>query len=178
MSETEETTPEATPPRGWRLRVGLALIVTSFLTPLLALLLPLIDIPTAAKATLGGLLMAGIPEVFTVAAVAVMGKSGFAWVKGKAFGFLKRHGPREVVSRTRYRIGLAMLILPMVYAWVAWYMPESLPGLPEYRLEIGVAMDLIFWSAFLVLGGRFWDKVRALFVYEARADFPPVSKDG
>jgi len=38
-------------------------------------------------------------------------------------------------------------------------------------------MDLVFWSAFFVLGGRFWNEVRALFVYEAWAEFPPVSKD-
>ncbi|MBW2462481.1 MAG: hypothetical protein JRH11_12605 [Deltaproteobacteria bacterium] len=69
--------------------------------------------------------MAGIPEVFTVAAVAVMGKSGFAWVKGKAFGFLKRHGPPEVVSLTRYRIGLVFVTQGRP-TWEAFDVPDFL----------------------------------------------------
>jgi hypothetical protein len=32
--------------------------------------------------------------------------------------------------------------------------------------------DLLLLSSFVILGGDFWDKVRALFVYGAKAQFP------
>jgi len=32
-----------------------------------------------------------------------------------------------------------------------------------------VVGDTFFLTSFFVLGGKFWDKVKALFVYEARA---------
>ena len=70
---------EAAGPRpGWRFRIGMGLVVAGFLSPLGALVLPFIDLSTAMKATLGGAFLAGIPEVFTVAAIAVLGKPGFA----------------------------------------------------------------------------------------------------
>lgn len=180
MPTTEEPTAEASPeaPSGWRLRFGLVLIALSLVMPAFALLLPLLDLPTAAKATIAGVLVAGGPEVTTIAAVAVLGKSGFAWVKGRAFGFLKRHGPADVVSVGRYRVGLAMLLIPSLFTWVAWYFPDSLPGLPEYRVQVGILMDVTFFSSFFVLGGQFWDKLRSLFVRDAYAVFPEKKKEG
>jgi hypothetical protein len=35
-----------------------------------------------------------------------------------------------------------------------------------------VASDLMFVSSLFVLGGEFWDKLRALFVHGAKARFP------
>jgi hypothetical protein len=161
------------PAPGWRFRVGVILIAVGFLSPLGALLLPFTDLSTAMKATLSGLLLAGIPEVFTVAAVAVMGKSGFAYVKSRIMALLRRYGPPKEVGPTRYYIGLAMFLIPAIYAWIIMYAPpEMVPGFPEYRIHMGLTIDFIFVCSFFVLGGDFWDKLRALFIHKAKARFP------
>jgi hypothetical protein len=38
----------------------------------------------------------------------------------------------------------------------------------------GAIGDTLFLTSFFVLGGEFWDKVKALFIYEARAVLPAV----
>jgi hypothetical protein len=47
-----------------------------------------------------------------------------------------------------------------------------IPGLAENRVVFCVACDLMFVSSLFVLGGEFWDKLRALFVHGAKARFP------
>ncbi len=62
-------------------------------SPLGALLVPFTDLSVAMKATLSGALIAGVPEVFTVAAVALLGKSGFDYVKSRIMALLRRYSP-------------------------------------------------------------------------------------
>jgi hypothetical protein len=78
------------------------------------------------------------------------------------------------VSRLRYRIGLVMLFLPLAVSLLEPYMtllfvPERLP-----HWIYGAVDDTLFLTSFFVLGGEFWDKVKALFIYEARAVLPAV----
>ena len=47
-----------------------------------------------------------------MAAIAIMGKSGYNLIKDRVFSFLKKHGPPDRVSPARYRIGLVMFVLP------------------------------------------------------------------
>ena len=163
----------AGPRPGWRFRIGMGLVVAGFLSPLGALVLPFIDLSTAMKATLGGAFLAGIPEVFTVAAIAVLGKPGFAYVKSRIMVLLRRYGSPKEVGPVRYYIGLTLWLIPAVYAWIIMYAPpEVIPGFPEYRVHMGLTIDLLFVFSFFVLGGDFWDKVRALFMYKAKARFP------
>jgi hypothetical protein len=42
----------------------------------------------------------------------------------------------------------------------------------ETRVAISLVMQTMFLASFFVLGGDFWDKARALFVWDARAVFP------
>jgi hypothetical protein len=120
--------------------------------------------------------MLGIPELFTVFAAAVLGKPGFEYLKGRikrAFGrFFREHGPPETVSRRRYRIGLIMFAVPLVFGWINPYAFHHLPGYEEYRLLYGLAGDILLIASLFVLGGEFWDKLRSLFVHGARAQFP------
>ena len=50
-----------------------------------------LGLSTAMTASVSGALLVGA-ELLGVAAVAVMGKSGFAFIKSRVFGFLKQHG--------------------------------------------------------------------------------------
>jgi hypothetical protein len=172
---TSQNTPAAPSP-GWRFRVGVALIAVGFLSPLGALLVPFTDLSMGMKATLSGALIAGIPELFTVAAVAMLGKAGFNYVKHRIMAMLRRYGPPKEVGPVRYYLGLVMWLIPALYAWVLMYTPhDMIPGFPEYQIHIGLTFDFIFAVSFFVLGGDFWDKLRALFVHKAKASFPDAA---
>lgn len=161
------------PPPGWRFRLGVIFFVLGCISPIGAAIVALTNLSPALKATLGGLFLAGGPEVCTLLAVACMGKAGFAYVKNRLMAVLRRYSPPKEVGRVRYYIGLVMWLIPAVYAWVLMYMSlDWLPGFPEYRIPIALSLDFIFVCSFFVLGGDFWDKVRSLFVYRAKASFP------
>ncbi len=173
---TLEIITETEPGRmGWRLRLGITIFVVGFLSPLLIPLVTAAELPTKWKAVISGFLAVGIPEIFSIAAIAIMGKSGFNYIKERFFGFLKKYGPADKVSRTRYRIGLFMFLLPIFFGWLAPYFPNTVPGYETHRFLVNLIGDMMFVSSLFVLGGDFWDKVRALFVYGATAKFPEFS---
>jgi hypothetical protein len=53
-------------------------------------------------------------------------------------------------------------------AYAPWWLPDSSPE----RLYVNLGADAMFLVSLFVLGGDFWDKLRAIFVREARAVFP------
>jgi len=156
------------PRPGWRFRIGLIVLVVGWLSPLSIPLITATDLPTRWKTIISGLLAVGIPEVFTVAAIAIMGKSGYNLIKERIFSFLKKHGPPDRVSLTRYRIGLVMFLLPLIFGWLGPYGANMIPGYETHRFVVSLIGDVMFVASLFVLGGDFWDKVRALFVYDAR----------
>ena len=124
------------------------------------------------KTALSGLLLLGIPELFSLAAIAILGKSGYVYLKGVVFGLLRRLAPPDVVGPVRYRIGLVLFVLPLLFGWVSIYVANLIPGFIEHRIAFAVTGDLMLLTSLFVLGGDFWDKVRALFVHGARAQLP------
>jgi len=156
------------PKAGWRFRLGLTTLIVGWLSPLLIPLVTRTALATEWKTIISGLLAVGIPEVFTVAAIAIMGKSGYNLIKERIFSFLKKHGPPDRVSLTRYRVGLVMFVLPMVFGWLGPYGAHLIPGYETHRLVVSVIGDVMFIASFFVLGGDFWDKVRALFIQSAK----------
>jgi hypothetical protein len=171
MTNTAATKPEA-PRAGWRLRLGLVVLVIGFLSPLLIPLVTASGLPTQWKAVISGALALGIPEVFSLIAVAIMGKSGFNYIKAHFLRFLKKYGPPDVVSRTRHRVGLLMFMFPILFGWLGAYISHRIPGYETHRIAVNLAGDLMFIASLFVLGGNFWDKVRALFIHGAKAHFP------
>ena len=129
------------------------------------------NLSTGWKATLSGLLALGIPELFMVIAAAVAGKEGFSYIKSKIFGLFKKYGPPDTVSKTRYKIGLVLFLIPILVGWMLPYITHLIPYYEENKYVINITSDIIFITSLFVLGGDFWDKLRALFVYSARAKF-------
>jgi hypothetical protein len=170
VPETSSTSVQK-PTAGWRFQLGLVIFVVGFASPLLIPLVTASGLATKWKTIISGALAVGIPEVFSLIAVAIMGKSGFVYMKHLFFAFLKKHGPPERVSRTRYRIGLVMFALPLLFAWLGPYFAHRIPGYATHRLVVSLAGDLMFVSSLFVLGGEFWDKVRALFIHRAEIRF-------
>jgi hypothetical protein len=160
-TETEQ------PQAGWRFRLGLTILIVGWFSPLLIPVITRTSLATEWKTIISGLLAVGIPEVFTVAAIAIMGKSGYNLIKEKFFSFLKKHGPPDRVSLTRYRIGLVMFVLPLLFAWLGPYGAHRIPGYEAHRFVVSLIGDMVFVVSLFVLGGEFWDKVRALFIHQA-----------
>ena len=159
-------------PPGWRLRIGISLFVLGWVCPLFIPLVTASDLSTGWKTTLSGLLLVGAPEVFGFAAIFLLGKPGFNFIKSKVMVFLKRYGAPREVSRARYRFGLTILILVNIFGVFIYYAPDLIPGYSENRLALNLMAELLFVASFFILGGDFWDKFRALFIYEAKAQIP------
>lgn len=156
----------------WRFRTGIIVFIVGFLSPLLIPVVTGTNLPLAWKAALSGLLSVGVPEIFTIAAIALMGKKGFRYLKSGIFEFFKKHAPPDRVSKTRYRLGLVMFMGPLLFGWLGPYVPNMIPGYALQRLWVNLCGDLIFVSGLFMLGGDFWDKIRALFIHEDRAHLP------
>ena len=163
------------PPKG-RLILGGAIFVFGLSCPVLVPLVLASGLPAGWKSVLSGLLLLGIPELFTIAAVAVLGKAGFNYLKSRLYAAFKRHAaPPEIVSRRRYRIGLALFVLPLFFGFLAPYVGSFIPGFDAHSRVISAAGDVLLLSSLFVLGGDFWDKLQALFIYDARAHLPARS---
>jgi len=168
ITKTNSGLIETNLPRG-RLYAGGAIFIIGFLSPLLVPLVTNSSLPLGWKTTIAGLLMVGVPELAMLVAVAIMGKDGFNYLKQALFRFLGKHfAPPETVSRVRYRIGLILFMIPLLFGWVVPYISGYLPFLEENRLLFAVIGDLLLLSSLFVLGGEFWDKLRALFVHKAK----------
>ena len=157
---------------GWRFRLGLVVLIVGFLSPLSIPMVTASDLPTQWKAIISGALAVGIPEVFTILAIAIMGKSGYNLIKERIFSFLKKHGPPDRVSPTRYRIGLVMFVLPIFFGWLGPYAANHIPGYQDHRFWVSLIGDIMFIASLFVLGGDFWDKVRGLFIHDAKIAIP------
>ena len=163
------------PAAGWRLKLGVALFGLSIALPVLGVpLVAAMGLSATTVATVSGIMLVGA-EVLGILAVAVMGKSGYAYVKNRVFGFLKQYGPPAEVSRSRYTIGLVMFAVPVVFGWLAPYAADLIPGYPGNELTYAIVGDLLLLVSLFVLGGDFWDKLRALFIRGAKVAFPKTT---
>jgi hypothetical protein len=170
-----DASPIREPKARWRMWLALVLWVGGFFLPLVIPIVATLPLPVATKTALSGLLVFGLPQLLTVVAIAIVGKSGFHYLKERLFGAAKKLGPPAHVSRLRYRIGHVMLFLPLAVSLIEPYITLLVvPALLPHWIY-GAVDDTLFLTSFFVLGGDFWDKVKALFIYEARAVLPASS---
>lgn len=111
----------------------------------------------------------------TFLSIAVMGRANFERIMAPVHHAAARAGetikPAGNVSRERYRIGIIMLVTPVV-ALTAMHLINEHYLAHQGRVIVSLVMQTMFLMSFFVLGGDFWDKARALFVWDARAVFP------
>jgi hypothetical protein len=158
-----------------RLKLGIALLILGLVMPAGTLLVVATDWPTAVKTVVSGILLFGF-EIVLIPAVALMGKDNFQRIRAGAMRFLKTLKPAGDVGKTRYQVGLFMLVGATLYAWIASYAPSWLPEDYVLRVWVNLGLDCITLASLFVLGGDFWDKVRALFLHDARVVFPADPK--
>jgi hypothetical protein len=127
------------------------------------------NLSISVKTILSGLLALGIPELFILIAIGIMGKEGYETIKQSFFGFLKRNGPPRTVSKIRYRFGLFFFTLVLLIGLAMPYVLSFYGNLMEHLLVITLVSDFILISCLWILGGDFWDKLRSLYIYNSRA---------
>ena len=154
----------AAPPRG-RLVAGAGAFALGWIATLAAVsVIGASPLPSSIAAIV---LFVG-PKIGVIAAIAILGKPGFAYLKKLVFGYLK---PTAEVSPTRHRVGIAMFVVAMLFSFLEPYglfhAGSAVPG-----IRYSLAVDLLLVASVFVLGGNFWDKIRALFIREAKACFP------
>ena len=154
-----------------RLKLGVALLILGLIMPAGTLFVAATDWPVAVKTVLSSIFLFGF-EIMIFPAVALMGKDNFDRIWAGATRVLKTLKPAGDVSKRRYTIGLYMLVIPILYAWIASYAPSWLPEDYVLRVWVNVGLDLVALASLFVLGGDFWDKVRALFLHDARVVSP------
>ena len=166
----EESKPSVPQIKKSRLIIGAIVFITGFMAPLFIPLVTKSDLSVVWKTTLSGLLLAGIPELFMVFSVAILGKEGYQYLKGKVLNFLKKHGPPQIVSRSRYKLGLVMFSIPLILALLFPYMENHFHQLEAAAKYIHIGGDVLLFLSLFVLGGEFWDKIRALFTYSGKEE--------
>jgi hypothetical protein len=149
-----------------RFVIGGVLFVGGFLCPLLVPFVTGSDLPGNWKAILTTALIAGLPEVGMLLAVAILGKQGFSQLKEFLFSKLRKITEPAAVSLTRYRIGLVMFCAPLLTAWLQPYLVHFFPVFSVDSLLPTILMDLVFASSLIVLGAGFWGKIHDLFIHD------------
>jgi hypothetical protein len=156
---------------GWRFKLGVALFALSLLGP--PIFIPLVaslGFSAAMTTSISGGILVGA-EVLLVAAAAVMGKSGYAYIKNRTFGILKQCGPPRHVGRARYNIGLVVFAVPILFGWLVPYVGQLIHGYEGNEITFALVGDLLLLVSLFILGGDFWDKLRALFIHDVKAVF-------
>jgi len=161
------------PPKG-RLISGAMIFIIGIISPVFIPIVLTSGLPEWLIAVLSGLLAFGIPELFMIIAVAILGKDGFAFLRSKLGKFLKPLAPPDEVSRIRYNMGLVLFCVPIIIAILSPYLDLKFHFLEDIPFYFTVITDVMIITSLFVLGGNFWDKLRALFIHRAKVILPPV----
>jgi hypothetical protein len=156
---------------GWRFNLGIAIVALMLALWLLVPLAAMAGTSAGTIATITGALFI-INKVLLLLVIAVLGKPGFQQLKRHLFGYVTALAPDAMVSPLRHRIGLVMFWLPLVSAFLEPYVDSIAPGLRPNLWQLQLLGDVLFIGSFFILGGNFWDKIRALFVRTARVVDP------
>jgi len=158
---------------GWRFKLGIAIICLMLGSWLMVPIVAAMGVPGSRIAALTGVLFIS-NKILLIVVIAVMGKAGFQQLKSKIFGYVSSIAPTmdPEVGPVRHRIGVVMFFLPLISSFLEPYVDSIWPGLRPNLWQLQMLGDVIFIGSFFVLGGNFWEKVRALFIRTARVVNP------
>jgi hypothetical protein len=148
------------PPTQSRLILGGTIFISGFLSPLAIPLVTSSNLSTEWKTMLSAVLVLGVPEVFMLIAIAILGKQGFDYLKSQLWETAR---PADKVSSTRYRIGLVLFFTPILFGWLQPYLELWITGFEAHQVSLAIIGDIIFAISLFVLGGDFWLKIKSLF---------------
>jgi hypothetical protein len=156
---------------GWRFRVGIICFVAAFGIHLITLVAMAAGAGAGTVAAIAAMNFA-VNKILLLATVAVLGKPGFNQLKQIVLGAIGQYAPPQKVGTTRYTIGLVLFVIPILIGWVTPYLGDMVPLLRRHSVSTGITGDIILLLSLFVLGGDFWDKLRALFIRDAKVVFP------
>jgi len=149
--------------------MGGIVFVSGFFAPLLIPFVMQSSLSTEWKTLLSGFLALGVPEIFMLIAISIMGKEGFQFLKTKLWRMIE---PPATVGLLRYYFGLLLLLIPILFIWLWPYVESSQLWMLENRITLSLISMAVVTISLIVLGGDFWDKLRGLFIYGTRVIQP------
>jgi hypothetical protein len=61
-----------------------------------------------------------------------------------------------------------MFVIPFLIGWLLPYFTDLIDSYESFGFYVNVGGDILLVTSLFVLGGDFWDKIRALFVQDAK----------
>jgi hypothetical protein len=153
-----------------RLRIALTVFLTGQFLPILIPLIRATNLSTDWKDALTALTLVGVPQALTLLTIIILGRAGFRELRSLVSARMKHYVFPEYVSRPRFYLGLLMFLAPLVIGPVFSYFEDVVPM--AERLTVRFVLHITFIMSFFVLGGNFWAKFRAAFVYQSPKDPP------
>lgn len=155
----------------WRFRLGILSFFLAFAPHVVTGILMLSGANARAIATMAAISFT-VNKLMLLASVVLLGRPGFNRLKKRFVGAFQQYLMPDEVGPLRNGIGLVMFVVPLVFAWKAPYVTELMPLLGRHSTTAAIITDAVFVASLFVLGGGFWDKLRALFVRQASVVFP------
>jgi hypothetical protein len=155
---------------GIRFYVGLMFFITSFFLLPIGLVLREFVAQSFWKGFVLGIFWISAP-IMKIASIAILGKASYAWINYQVHYFYHKVARPHQITPLRYNLGLVLFVLPFLPNYMISFMPHLIPISLTTRYIIIVSADMMFLTSLFVLGGDFWDKLRALFIYTAKARF-------
>jgi hypothetical protein len=156
---------------GWRFGFGVIIVIGGYVSLALIPVVASADLNVILKTVLTGFI-GGTPLLSKLVAIAMMGRPGFNFLKEQVLRYARQLLPAKQISRLRHRIGLVLFLLPLVFGTFEPYAPGILIDWSENRVLWSLIGDFVFIVSLFVLGGGFWEKLRALFTYDAEVRIP------
>ena len=165
--------------KSWRYQFGLTIFIIGHLILLGAILSPLFSLPVALSALL---VISG--ETIALVSIFFLGGKGFVAIKNKIFRYAKTTYISPV-GKGRHYVGIVLVALNGFITWFICilalvYLIRAAPKIPslvifgltltqQYHLILFLipAGELAFLIGLYVLGANWWERFRALIVWEA-----------
>ena len=169
---------EAPAPGAWKKRLGIALLVYSFVPICTVGLAPLLPLSPAQAVTFGAIYL-GSGEIACLVAVVLLGKPFVEGVKSRIKAFFRRSEKPALpkpVGRLRHYAGVTLLLASFdPYYMALGILIVSPPGPSGLRglLYLLLAGEGLFFLGLLLLGGEFWARLTRLFAWPGR-ETPPL----
>jgi hypothetical protein len=163
----------ATAAKSWKQRLGMILVVYSFIPICTVELVAFLDVSSTFAVTFGAIYLA-TGEIAFLAAVALLGKPFVIAVKDKIKGFFfrpKEPGKPKIISRFRHRVGVSLFLLSIVpYYATMGVLFLAHPKEPDLKalLYLLVAGEVLFFVSLFVLGEEFWARLKRLFEWPGK----------
>lgn len=152
-----------------RLYAGGAIFIAGFCSPLLIPLVLKLSLDAQTKSLVSGVLMLGVPELSMLISVAVLGRSGYDFLRKHVVGALLKWLFPERVGKLRHTAGMLLFVLPVIGAWIYPY-TRDVWAVAEHELQLAIGGDLMLLAGLLLLGGEFWEKLRCLLIRDHELD--------